>query len=117
MRRRLTDWVAGILFGIVVGAIGLAFPLFAIIFVLALATISLRSGARLTLWAGVSIGIGAGSAGLLGLATYSCARIDAEPNQACTQPDLAPWLVGAALFFAVGAAGSVVALVRVRQGS
>jgi len=117
VRRGATDWLAGVLFGIVVGAIFLAFPLVAIAFVVAIGVISLRGADRVPVWPGIVAGAGAGWLGLLGLAAYSCLRLNSASSAECAQPDPTPWVVGGVALLVIGIAGTLIAVIRRDQRS
>jgi len=117
MRRGATDWLAGVLFGVVAGAIFLAFPLVAIAFVVAIGVISLRRADRVPVWPGIVAGAGAGWLGLLGLADYSCRRLNSASSAECAQPDPTPWVVGGVVLLVTGIGGTIIAAIRKHQRS
>jgi hypothetical protein len=67
---------------------------------------------------GLLVGLGVGAAGLLGLANARCEASNVTSvnyTSACVAPDLAPYLVAAAVLAVVGSAVSLLGSVRSRS--
>jgi hypothetical protein len=111
---RRSDWLGGLVVGAAAGVLFWIFPTLAVVILVLFALPVMTRRAPLVALFGAFLGAGASSLLVLGQSILRCAQFDAAPNQECVQPDLAPWVVAAALVLATGIAGSVIASVSGR---
>jgi hypothetical protein len=110
--RNGSAWLAGLVVGVAGGVLFWTFPtLGVLILALFVVPVLLRRGPIVGL-AGPLVGAGGSSLVVLISSLVRCDRFDAAPNQECTQPDLGPWLIGAAFVLLAGIALSVSAVWR-----
>jgi hypothetical protein len=110
----VSDWLAGLLIGVVGGLIFLLLPPFGLVVVAIFTLLAIGRGNRSLALSGLLIGIGASWIGLLAAANARCTEFDQLPNQGCEAPDLTVW-------FAIGAGclviGAVLLMVGLRPGN
>jgi hypothetical protein len=109
---RRTDWLAGLVVGVVAGVLALIFPTLGWGIALVFGLLIIRRARRLPAFGGLFLGLGAAWVGLLVRAQLACQAFDAEPGQECIQPDVGPWLAVGATFLAIGIVSTVAAALR-----
>src|SRR4051794_29140007 len=111
-----TEWLAGLVIGVVAGVLTLIFATLGWAIVIIFGLLIVRAARRLPAFGGLFLGLGAAWDGLLIRAHLACQAFDAVPGQECGQPDIRPWLVFGSAFLAAGILATVMAAVR-RNGS
>jgi hypothetical protein len=110
--RDRSDWLAGLVVGVAGGVLFWTLPTLGLL-ILALFVVPVLLLRRSILGvAGTLVGAGGSALVVLVSAAARCDRFDAAPNRECVQPDLSPWLVGAAFVLVTGIALSVSAVWR-----
>ena len=111
-RRAASNWLAGVVVGVVAGVLSLLFPTLGWLVVVAFLVGLIRAAPRLPALGGLFLGYGAAWLVVLVRSHVDCQTFDAAPNQECGDPDIGPWLAFAGVLFAVGVVLTVVARIR-----
>ncbi len=111
-RRAASNWLAGVVVGVVAGVLSLLFPTLGWLVVVAFLVGLIRAAPRLPALGGLFLGYGAAWLVVLVRSHVDCQTFDAAPNHECGDPDIGPWLAFAGVLFAVGVVLTVVARIR-----
>lgn len=117
---RAVSWLLGIALGLIAGGAALEAGVLVLLLLIPAMVWASREKARPLGLGGLIIGLGAGMAGLLALANARCAASNVSgPNHysGCVAPDITPLLVVATALVVIGAAVSLVALIRRPAGA
>jgi hypothetical protein len=109
----VSDWLAGLLVGVVGGLVFFLFPPFGIGVLVIFGLLAAGRGNRSFGLSGLLIGVGGSWVGLLVAANARCAQFNEVPNQECVAPDLTAWFVIGGCFLVLGA---VLVLLGFRAG-
>lgn len=115
---RRVSWLLGLALGLLAGGAVLVAGWLALLLMVPAGVWAAREKARPLGSGGLLIGLGAGMAGLLALASARCASSNVSaPNYAaeCVAPDLTPYLVAAAALVVIGACVSLLGIARGRS--
>lgn len=115
---RAVSWLLGIVLGLIAGGAVLEAGVLALLLLVPAFVWAAREKGRPLGAGGLVIGLGAGIAGLLALASARCAAFNVSgPNDqsGCVAPDVTPYLVIAVVLVGAGAAVSLVGLVQHRR--
>lgn len=111
-RRALSNWLAGVVVGVVAGVLSLLFPTLGWIIVVAFLVGLIRAAPRLPALGGLFFGYGAAWLVVLVRSHVDCQTFDAAPNQECGDPEIGSWLAVAGVLLALGLLMTVVAWTR-----
>ncbi len=112
---RVAFWLLGIVLGLIAGVASLETGVLVLLLLVPAIAWALRERARPLGLGGLIIGLGAGMAALLALANARCAASnvsDANYSSGCVAPDITPFLVVATALVVIGAAVTLIALIR-----
>lgn len=102
MISRRSDWLAGLVVGVLDGVLFFLFPALAVVLLGLFAVLASTRSTRLAAWSGALVGAAAAWLVLLGRSAVECEQFNAVPGQGCTQPDLTGWIVAGGLLLVAG---------------
>jgi hypothetical protein len=114
-RRRLSNWMAGLVVGVGAGVLALILPILGWLIVAAFLVGLIRATPRIPAVGGLFLGLGTTWLALLVRSHVECQAFNTAPGQACMEPDIGPFLAVGAALLAVGMFATATALIRVRR--
>jgi hypothetical protein len=111
-RRSLSNWIAGLVVGVGAGVLSLVFPILGWVIAVAFLVGLIRATPRVPAVGGLFVGLGTTWLALLFRSHVECQAFNAAPGQACTEPDIGPFLAVGAALLAVGMFATAATLIR-----
>jgi uncharacterized membrane protein len=114
-RRRLSNWMAGLVLGVGAGVLALILPILGWLIVAAFLVGLIRATPRIPAIGGLFLGFGTTWLALLLRSHFECQAFNAVPGQGCLDPDIGPYLAVGAAQVAIGIVATAAALITVRR--